>query len=363
MVLLHKNGKSMSRANESVEKYGLRDMCSVRGKVGQKMDEDCIQRFIAGDPSGNGKYTEWMLLQAGGGVDRLKKSVAQWEKGDHGEAPIQDTLRDQFVADAVKGYTDDNGKTVDPVSKESARAAWATREEEHYKYQHIYGDEEYALTGFGFFRSWPGNNNLYEQIVQAVQRFHRYQAKLKTMGKSLDLNHYDYPNLTDLLSALVDITFLEIKNSLDFDLVYEDDVLQVVCPFNIGASLKFGHLKWCTSNESMMKQAVAGQGPNRWKEYAKDSALLYCTFKLTKMGETSVCQIAVQAPFSATGKAVWKYYDTTDACHSEAEVIYRLREAGGRKAVESFENAVHRAVGFCHNYPKNRLNLEFVVRP
>src|SRR4051794_36934698 len=106
----------MSRANEVIEKYGLRENCSVRGVVGQKMDEDCIRQFVAGDPSGNGKYIGWMLLQAGGGQERLDKSEGQWDKGDHGEQPVRETLRKHYIEDAVHGYTDDTSKQVHPVT-------------------------------------------------------------------------------------------------------------------------------------------------------------------------------------------------------------------------------------------------------
>ena len=233
----------MGRAKEVIEKYGLRDICSVRGVVGQKMDESCIQLIVKGDPSGNGKYLDWMFLQAGGGTERLAKSTAQWEKGDHGEQPVCSTLRKHFIEDAVSGYIDDAGKNVPPVNEAVAAQQWADFGEEFFRNQHVYGDEEYALTGFGFYRSWPGHNALYEQIVQAVSRFHRYQSKIKSLGKSTDLNRIDYPNLRDLQEALGDITYLEIKNQIDMEIVYEDEYFFVVCPYNIGASIRYGKHK------------------------------------------------------------------------------------------------------------------------
>ncbi|MGV0949083.1 MAG: hypothetical protein ACOYB3_00115 [Azonexus sp.] len=359
----------MGRTKEIVEKYGLRDICAVRGVVGQKMDEDCIQAFIDGDPSGNGKYLDWMILQAGGGKERLDKSVTQWEAGDHGEQPVRDTLRKTYIEDAVKGYIDDDDKRVSPVTEEVAIAQWEESGEQFFRGQHVYGDEEYVLTGFGFYRSWPGHNAHYEQIVQSVSRFHRYQSKLKSLSKSVDLNAASYPNLRDLQAALADITFLEIKNHLDYDTVFEDENLTVICPFNIGASMKFGHQKWCTANESMFKTAIAGSGPNRWKEYAKDAALYYCRFHARATVEhevgvgkvSDVAQVAIQAPFKGSLSS-WKFFDTTDSSLVEREASGKIGVELGFQASKSWRQALDAVTAHYKRYPKSRLNLEFVVR-
>jgi hypothetical protein len=372
----------MSRASEAIDKYGLRDIVGVHNVLGQKMDEDCIQKFVNGDPSGNGKYLDWMFLQAGGGTERLNKANEQWEKGDHTEPSIEAKLRVDYVNDCKSGYLDDNGKWVEPVSEEVAIHNWETVDRERYRLMHIYGDEEYAISGFGFYRSWPGHNSHYEQIVQTVQRFHRHTAKLVSLGKSTDLCAKNYPDLRNLLEALADITFLEIKYDLDYDVVYEDRNLIVICPFNIGASMRFGHMKWCTANESMFRSAVAGQGPNRWKEYAKDAAFYYCRWKplvddsyasrnreapTTRTGCVSrpTCeQVAVQAPWGAPISS-WKWYDITDTVHSMDEMDRKLRDAlailrGHELTAESAKAAMIRH----HlNYPRERLNLEFVLRP
>lgn len=350
----------MGRIKDVIDKYGLREVTSVRGVLGQKMDEDCIQQFIDGDPSGNGKYLDWMILQAGGGKERLDKSLLQWEKGDHGDQPVRDTLRRRYIEDAVAGYKDENGKHVPPVTEAEAIRLWEEKDEQLFRDYHVYGDEEYTLTGFGFYRSWPGNNSHYEQIIQAVSRFHRYQQKLKSMEKSVDLNVINYPNLRNLQEVLADITFLEIKNELCHDIVFEDDNLVVICPFNIGSSMKFGHQKWCTANESMFKTACAGAGPNRWKEYAKDAALYYCRFKASR-AETAISQVAIQAPFkSNTG--TWKFFDTADTSHSESEASGMISEGIGFKGMKSWRHALDAVTAHHKSYPKSKLNLEFVVK-
>ena len=65
----------MGRLKEIADKYGLDNPCVVNDAPGRKMDGDCFRRFVEGDPSGNLKYLDWMIFQAGGGEQKFEKSV------------------------------------------------------------------------------------------------------------------------------------------------------------------------------------------------------------------------------------------------------------------------------------------------
>lgn len=331
------------KADRIIEKFGLRQIRNIRGTAGQKMDEDCIQKFVDGDPSGTCKYLEWMFYQAGGGGEKLTRSIRQWEDGEHGEPPLKVQLRDHFVKMRMKPWLDDDGKTVAPVSRDEAARTWEA-EEDGLKWFNIYGDEEYAEQGcFGFYQHWPGANDYYCMIVDAVKRFHRHAAALRSKGHSTDLSLKNYPQIVDLMEALKDVTLAELKADVNYDLVYTDDWLQVYCPLNVGASLKFGHTKWCTSNESMLVQAVAGVGKNRWREYASTSALYYCHFRnIPDRIETPVKHVAVQVVFPHDDKgaaipaclkpsldvrahvAYAKFWDTEDKSNTMANFLDEL---------------------------------------
>jgi hypothetical protein len=351
----------MSRADEIINRFELRRNCTVKGVEGQKMDETCIQQFITSDPSGNGKYLEWMLYQAGGGKERLDKSTSQWEKGDHGEPPVRETLREQFVKDCQTGYKDDKGEPVQPVTKEVAEAQWAEAEP-RLRRQHVYGDEDYAITGFGFYRTWPGHNDLYAQIVQTVKRFHKYRQALQVQSKSIDLNLKEYPNLRDLMEALQDLTLVELKNDLVFDKVWDDDHLLVIAPMNIGASIKFGIPKWCTACESMMKSALAGQGPNRWKEYAKDSALYYCKFKVKDSRDYHPWH-AVAIQVNHTDKTIRnaKFWNAEDTSHDQQTTVQSVSSKVGTQFGLSFQKALGAIEDHFRKYPRQRVILEAIV--
>jgi hypothetical protein len=354
------------KADQIIEKFQLRRQCSIRGVMGQKMDEAAIQRFIESDPSGTGKYLEWMFYQAGGGKIRLDKSVQQWEKGDNGEPCVRDQLKERWIKDELNGWKDEKGVYYEPKPKEQAEAEWP-EVEKRLRLQHVYGDEEYTMTGFGFYRSWPGANSLYDSIVQAVKRFHRYQQSLKAKNHSIDLNLANYPNLRELNEVLKDITILELKNDAVLDIVYNDDSLVVNCPFNIGASLKAGIPKWCTSNESMFTESLFGTGQNRWKEHASVSALYYCRFKGVA-DEPTWKFVAIQIPFEvsklqmASDKV--KYWDAADASHSLKDFMSLMTSTQScREAhMTSFRKAMDAIAKHFAGFPRDRMILDFVVK-
>jgi len=357
------------KADQIIEKFGLRDLCVVNGVLGQKMDEGCIQRFVENDPSKTGKYLEWMLYQAGGGVCRLDRSTVQWENGEHKEPALREQLKAAWIEDLVKGYKDDNGVDVPPISQEEAEKKWA-EDEPALKRLHIYGDEDYVQHGcFGFYRNWPGRNNLYPEIVKLVERFHRHRAALKAQGKSIDLSLKTYPNLPDLAKALENISAAEIRAIQDYDVIFKSEWLLVSCPYTVGASLRLGIPKWCTSNESGFLSALSGGGKNRWKEYAEHHALYYCRFrKLAKPAAFPVDYVAIQVPFCSnvplvptfTGANYWDADDKSSDLNGWLAKMTR-HPCMTLDHVQSFKDALQAMIDHFKQFPKERLVLNFGI--
>lgn len=360
------------KTDKIIEKFGLRELRVIRGQLGQKMDESCIQQFVKGDPSGTGKYLEWMLYQAGGGKLKLDRSLKQWQEGEHNEPSLRDQLRDCWITTRTGEWKDDLGNDMKPVSREVALQDWEQKEEA-LKWYHVYGDEEYIEQGcFGFYRKWPGGNEQYSTIVEAVRRFHRHTQALKAKGKSIDLSLATYPNLTDLLQALKDVAAAELKADVDYDLVYSDEYLQVYCPYNIGASLKFGVSKWCTANESMFLSALGGEGKNRWKEYAGVSALYYCHFRnMPDVPATPAKHVAVQVNYQPVDAAQMdganlavayaKYWDSEDKSNSLEEFLNVLTASRAARAqhLSSFKCAINAIAQHYGKFDRERIVTNF----
>lgn len=356
------------KADQTIEKFGLRDLCVVGGVLGQKMDEDCIQRFLDGDPSKTGKYLDWMLYQAGGGISRLERSTRQWENGEHKEPALREQLKAVWIADLVKGYLDDFGEKVPPITEAEAEARWP-EDEVRLRRLHVFGDEDYVQHGcFGFYRTWPGRANLYGEIIKLVQRFHRHRAALKAQGKSTDLSLKNYPNLTDLARVLENISAAEVKSIQDYDVVFKSDWLFVGCPYTVGASLRLGIPKWCTSNESGFLAALSGGGKNRWKEYAEYSALYYCRFRqIARPAASPVDFVAIQVPFASPAIvpsfATANYWDAEDKSTDLTGWLMKMTRhpCMTMEHVRSFKDAIQAMIAHFAHFPKERLVLNFGI--
>lgn len=357
------------KAVKVINKFELRQVRVIHGKSGQKMDEACIQKFVDGDPSGSSKYLEWMFYQAGGGKSKLDRSMKQWNEGEHGEPSLKEQLRTLFITTRMGFWKDDNGEEVKPVPKDVAEALWDQEERRMMAYN-VYGDEEYVEQGcFGFYQHWPGANECYELIVDAVRRFHRHAAALRAKGHSTDLNITNYPDLADLQNVLKDVTAAELKADVDYDLVYSDDWIQVYCPYNIGASLKLGHNKWCTANESMFLDALSGGGKNRWKEYASVSVLYYCHFKNVPEGVVPkhvAVQVTHQNPDLAEEDpkrrvAYARYWDTEDKSHSLEEFLKAIGACAAMRLnhLNSFNHAIQEIVRHYTAFDRTRVVTNF----
>lgn len=346
----------MGRIEKAIKKYGLRDSCSVSGIEGQKMEEDCIQRFVKGDPSGTGKYLDWMLFQAGGGQEQMDRSLRQWQIGEGAERPVSESLRNYFLA-RIK------------LPPEEALAKWESEYKDEFRKNFIYGDEDYTLTGFGFYRKWSANDR-YADIVATIKMFHKHIHSLKDKHVRTDLTPENYPTLESLKEVLCEAAMKEVLEDIRYDTVYDDAYLNVVCPLNIGASVKFGHPKWCTSNVSMFEAAYTGDAANRWKEYASHSGLFYCLFKPSPnaamtiaMKNRDITKFAVQVPLCDLSTFEWTLYNSEDKSLIINDFSVNLgllaREHDGTCYCDSFGVAIEKIKSYMRKFDIDRVSTDF----
>jgi len=370
----NRNGKPMSKVERIINKFGLRNPVVLKckdGATGQKMDEECIQKFVKGDLSGNGKYLEWMFLQAGGGKERMERSLLQWEIGEPPERSFRERLKEAWIKDEISGWIEDTGEKHAAKTKEQAEKGWDQVEEE-WRVQHIYGDEDFSDVGFSFVQSWPGRNSLYERIVAAARRFHKFQSKLKAMKVKMDLTLANYPQIKNLEDVVSDIWALEIRSDIDAEKIYEDDIIVAWVPFNIGASLKYGIPKWCSSNDSNFSAVVQGNSLCRWKEYSSVNMLVYCRFKAPHAKRvTRWDHVAIQIPFkiilTSDIGGDWAhatFWDNQDIGHSYSEFLMEVSFHASNKALirKSIEGMMGKVESFADHYPYRRLVCDFLKK-
>ena len=328
-----------NRVEFVIQKYRLAELTFIEAEQdgkklghGKLLSDDALQKFMDGDPSGNFKYLDWMLFQAGGGQDSMVKSLQLWD-GENATDPnsLCNQCRTDFIEEQVKGYTDDQGVHHAPVTYAEAEAAWK-RWEERSKFEFIMGDQDVASEdGYGFHRNWPGKDGQYLKIVNAVklwhlaqpkllaqnQRYHRYTALKQlparnysnddaifmrkcaetTMPSEVVLDIYAgwkpkeysqagavYKGLNDLLRCLADVRKMQILRDIRFEQIYEDYAVKVICPLTIGASIKYGIGKWCVCNRSEFGRSfethATGLTEGNWQRYNKTGPLVFLSWKV-----------------------------------------------------------------------------------
>ena len=335
----------MNRVDFVVQKYRLDEntviqdetMTGTKLGVGKVMASETLQFFIDADPSGNCKYLDWMIFQAGGGQEMMEKSLQLWHGNNESDPnSLRSQCHSDFLAEQVNGYEDEGGTYHSAVSTEEAELAWKATEE-RCKFQFVMGDQDVAIEeGFGFFRFWPGKNGIYPKIVNAVklwhmaqpklvaqnQRFERYRRLNAVLGEGREkrnvvwskddwafmerrkeqppaaavLDIYSgwkpkeysqagavYKSLNDLLRALADVRKLQILRDVRFEKVYEDAYVLAVCPLTIGASIKFGIGKWCVCNRTEFDRSFdnrVGGTEGNWQRYNKTGPLVFLSWKV-----------------------------------------------------------------------------------
>ena len=71
------------------------------------MSEDTLRKFMDSDPSGNFKYLDWMLFQAGGGQDAMLRSLQMWDGESAADlTSLRNQCRTDFIEDQIKGGVD-----------------------------------------------------------------------------------------------------------------------------------------------------------------------------------------------------------------------------------------------------------------
>jgi len=332
-----------NRIDFVVQKYRLAEQTLVEAEengrklgLGRVMAEETLQRFVDGDPSGNNKYLDWMLFQAGGGQEMIEKSIQLWE-GENESDPnsLRNQCRADFLKEQTEGYTDDNSVRHLSVSQVQAIANWKAWEPRS-RFEFIMGDQDVALEeGYGFWRHWPGKNGVYAKIVSAVKLWHMAQPKLLAQNQRFErftrltrtsrcqLSHEDrqfvekcqetplpplvvldlysgwrpkeysqpsavYRNVGDLLRTLADVHKLQILRDVRFEKIYEDEQLLALCPLTVGAAIKFGIGKWCVSNKTEFDRSFESRAHSlsaplpevNWYKYNRIGPLVFMCWKV-----------------------------------------------------------------------------------
>ena len=381
----------LNRVEFVVQKYRLAEQVFVEAKLngealgwGRVMAEDTLQKFIDGDPSGNAKYLDWMLFQAGGGQTAMENALGRWNgwgtvirNGCSMSDPksLRNQCRAECIDERVRGYADELGVCHSPVSSAEAEDHWKKLESRS-MFEFIMGDQDVVMSGsYGFYRHWPGKDGVYSKIVNAVKLWHMAQPKLlaqnqryrrltmlkmhptcwytnadatfmreyretRPVGVELDLyagwkpKEYSqkaarYKTLDDLLHSLAGERRMQVLRDIRFELIYEDFAVKVLCPLTIGASIKFGIDKWCISNRTEFDSTFGALECN-WKRYNKTGPVVFLIWKRSMpvwLHRMAIHIDMAQPAWSVTkDTAHWVDCQNRQIAISYQEILHRIQD-------------------------------------
>jgi len=250
---------------------------------------DAVNRLVKADITPDKRWLDWIFFQAGGG-----------QKAKEATADALRQIRDRFVAERTDGWTyPETGKYQPPVPREQAEQRWVAAEP---KFRDVLAvcdqDAVKRLRTFGFFRDWPGNANIYQDVVGAVNSYLKFYTKLQTMNKEIARDGGEpLPETPDQIptwermgeiAKKVERYFTSKKARTDIreETIYDDDVITALAPLTYAAAVKYGYDMWPWASRKGFEATLAGETTDwrfrdEWKgRTQKGSVFVYLTFKV-----------------------------------------------------------------------------------
>ncbi len=167
---------------------------------------EVIQRLLSLDKTPDKHILDWIFYVAGGGARAFQASqksvdvARDWMMrnlmGQPAEGTVDDALRrnpeafDEFAKQAGYATFEEfrrrgghfgigpDDLPIKPMTEEEAEAEWA-QDEPVFKEVYFYGDDDVAKDTskpFAYYQDWPGRDNVYQQIEQALTQYNELVA-------------------------------------------------------------------------------------------------------------------------------------------------------------------------------------------
>jgi hypothetical protein len=256
---------------------------------GPLVSPDAVNRLLKADTTPDKRWVNWIFFQAGGG-----------QKAKEATADALRQIRDRFIDERTNGWTHpETGNYQPPVPREQAEARWAAAEP---KFRDVLAvcdqDAVKRLRTFGFFRDWPGNANIYQNVVEVVTRYLKFYPKLQQMNKEmLRESGEQQPETPDGVTTWehmgevakkVERYFASKKARSDIreETIYDDDVITALAPLTYAAAVKYGYDLWPWASRKGFDQVLSGETGDwrfrdEWKgQTQRGNTFVYLTFKV-----------------------------------------------------------------------------------
>jgi hypothetical protein len=263
--------------------------CNLKQPLGRPLGEgpiinpDALDKLLHADHTPDKQWLDWIFFQAGGG-ERAQQMR---------EAALQQ-IKDRFIDERVNGFQHpDTHDYVPPVDRKLAEERWRQAEPRFKDILKVCDQDSVTkLNTFGFFRQWPGVSRIYENVVNAIERFQKFFKKAEQMNKEVLREGGATVPLTpdaiktweemDKISNKVERYFaskvarddirLSAHPSRKDNLIYDDDYIEVLAPLTWAAAVRYGYPGWSWANRETFDQVLSDESNDFHNEWKKKTA-------------------------------------------------------------------------------------------
>lgn len=277
--------KILDAANKPVmvELEGPKDKPLGNGPL---LDKAVVDRLLKADTTPTRHWLNWIFFQAAGG-----------EKGKEASSRAMEQIKKRFIEERVNGFQHPKSKEYyGPVPRADAEARWEKAKHNFSEIVDVADQDAVEKLGvFGYFRHWPGQQQLYARVEKAVQNFLKLFPKLQEMNKELQRDSRDpQPTEPDQITTIeqmeqvtkkVDRYFASkaARDDIRVDVIYDDDYVTALAPLTYAAAVKYGHDEWAWANRAKFDEVLDNErsfGDNWKSATGQGKFYVYLTFKV-----------------------------------------------------------------------------------
>lgn len=256
--------------------------------VGPKLEPTAIRKLLDADFTAEKAWIDWIFFQAGGG-----------HRGREASKRAGEQLRERYIKERTQGFFyPKTQEKFPPISEEAAAKRWEEVTKELYAELNSADQDCTEKLGlFGYYRHWPGPDNLYQNIVDTLAEFVKLKEQRATMNKELEAegNTEDvlletpegYPDLEAMvLGNKRTVRYFASKaarNDKRAVMVCDLPGITAICPLTHAAAVHYGHNAWPWANRESFEEVLMKDASFRdaWKtQTEKGSVIVHLQFKL-----------------------------------------------------------------------------------
>jgi len=284
-----------------------------------------------------------------------------------------------------------------PMTRQEAEADWQANDYARYHREYFFADQDLASDPqypvFGYYREWPGRDNVYQKVVDGVTKWLAIINDKKLLSSYNKLNPQEpfqislwdqgkprYQTAEDLLNVVsqfkASFARRKAEKNIQFigkspegtyskgpnEVLYKDELMTVYIPATAAASMKTGFPNWCVSNKSRWEDYFKTRSKDSllWGSYSMRGPFVFWHF--ANVSDQQLRRLAGHIQLSCSRKGgsgfvqgiqFWDGHNQSSISHSE--ILSRLaNQPNGAALVKSFNTSVKEAEAWFKQFNQDK---------